>query len=139
MDGAEEIAGRFVVACGDGAVLLEAGKEVLDQVPSLVEIAIVTTLDTAYRVGRNHDLLAGMPQGLNQPWPRVVGTIGDDGLGSGVGKQCIGALQIMCLTCGEMESGGVAQCIDRGVDLGTQPASAASDRLRRPPFAPALC
>jgi hypothetical protein len=41
----------------------------------------------------------------------------------------------------EMKARGVAQRIHRGVDLGAQPASAASDGLRLLPpfFAPALC
>ena len=36
MDGAKEVERRFVVTRGDGAVLLESGKEVLDQVARLI-------------------------------------------------------------------------------------------------------
>jgi hypothetical protein len=43
------------------------------------------------------------------------------------------------LARGQMEPGGIAQRIDGGVNLGAQSATAASDGLRRPPFAPALC
>ena len=44
MDCAEEVAGGFIVACGDGAVLLEPGEEVFDQVARLVEFFIVSRL-----------------------------------------------------------------------------------------------
>ena len=43
MDGTEEVASRFVIARGNGAVLLEACEEVLDQVPRLVKVAVIFT------------------------------------------------------------------------------------------------
>ncbi len=36
MDGAKEVAGCLVIARGNAAVQLESGKEILDQIPSLV-------------------------------------------------------------------------------------------------------
>ena len=41
MDGAQEVTCGFVVARGNGAVLLEPGKEVLDQVTGLVQLMVV--------------------------------------------------------------------------------------------------
>jgi len=41
MDGAQEVTCGLVVARGNGAVLLEPGKEVLDQVTGLVQLMVV--------------------------------------------------------------------------------------------------
>jgi hypothetical protein len=41
INGTQEVACSFVVASGDAAVLLELGKEVFDQVPCFVEMAVV--------------------------------------------------------------------------------------------------
>jgi hypothetical protein len=57
-----------------------------------------------------------------------------------LGKQRIGALQIMRLARREMEADRLAERIDRGIDLGAQSAFAAPDRLRTVFLsAPALC
>jgi hypothetical protein len=61
-------------------------------------------------------------------------------VGRSVGKQGVSAAQLVRLTRRQVKSSRIAQRINRGVDLGTQPAPAASDGLlRRPPFALALC
>lgn len=51
-------------------------------------------------------------------------------------KQDIGAFQVGALPGREVKTGGVAQRIHGGMDLGAQSAAAASDS---PSFAPALC
>ena len=139
IDGAEEVLGRLVVTRGDGTILFEASEEVLDQVPRLVDVAVVGTLHLAGRVGGNHDLLARPQQRFDDPLARIVGTIGNERFGLRVHQQGVSALLVVDLARREMEPGGVAQRIDRGMDLGAQPAPAASDGLRRPPFAPARC
>ena len=40
MDGAQEVTCGLIVARGNGAVLLEPGKEVLDQMTGLVQLAV---------------------------------------------------------------------------------------------------
>ncbi len=44
MDGAEEVVSAFIVSGCDGPILLEFGKEVLDQVPGLIQVLIVFAL-----------------------------------------------------------------------------------------------
>ena len=44
MDGAQEISRGLVVARGNGAVLLEPGKEVLNQVTGLIQLAVTAAL-----------------------------------------------------------------------------------------------
>jgi len=71
----------------------------------------------------------------------VVGLVCDDSLRSSVLEQDVSTLEIMGLPGREEKSRRIAQRIDRGMDLGAQAASAASEGLlvRIPPFAPALC
>lgn len=40
MGGRKEVPGGLVVACGGGSILLELGKEILNQMPRLVEMTI---------------------------------------------------------------------------------------------------
>jgi hypothetical protein len=56
-------------------------------------------------------------------------------------EQHIGTLQIMTLSGRQVKARGVAQRVDRGVNLGAQSAPAAPDGLltQTPFFAPALC
>ena len=58
MNGTKEIASGLVIASGDGAVLLESGKEALDQVTGLVQMLLVTALLLARAARGNHDRLA---------------------------------------------------------------------------------
>lgn len=71
----------------------------------------------------------------------VVSLVCDDGLRGRVLEQNIDTLQIMDLARCEYKARRIAQRIDRGVDLGAQPAPAAPYGLFFwiPPFAPALC
>ena len=71
----------------------------------------------------------------------IVGLVCNDGQRGGVLEQDIGSLEVMRLPGGEKKACRVAQRIDRGMDLGAQAASAASEGLFVwiPPFAPALC
>lgn len=141
MDGPQKVASSLVIACGNGAVLLQACEEVFDQMPSLVEVAVIFTVLLVCHPRRNNHCLAFVQQRLNQPGLRVVGLVGKDGLCGCVLEQDIGALQVVRLPGREEKACRVAQGIDCGVDLGAQAASATTEGLLFwiPPFAPALC
>jgi len=49
-------------------------------------------------------------------------------------QQHIGVFQVASLSAGQIKTEGIAQSIDRGVNLGAQSALAASDGLIRAPF-----
>ena len=141
MDAPQEVARCLVVARSYGAVLLQACKEVLNQMPSLVEVPVIfARLPVRGPRGNHHGLALGQ-QWLNQPRMGVVGLVCDDSLRSSVLEQDVSTLEIMGLPGREEKSRRIAQRIDRGMDLGAQAASAASEGLlvRIPPFAPALC
>src|SRR3954447_7253495 len=132
----------LVVAGGDGAVLLQLGEEVLDQVPRLVEVGVVGAGLLAVGLGRDHGRLAGPRERPEDALLGVVGLVGDQRVRGQAREQRVGALQIMRLTRAEREPGRVAERVDGGVDLRAQPAAAAPDRLVAPAAfltAPALC
>ena len=53
----------------------------------------------------------------------------------------IGADKVVCLAAGQVEADRIANRIDKGMDLGAQPAAGAADGLVFASFfwAPALC
>ena len=84
MDGTKEVDCRFVVTRGDGAVLLESGKEVLDQVARLVQVTVVGSRVLARVFRGNDDAFSSLQQRLDHPLLRVVGLVGDD-----AGTRCV--------------------------------------------------
>ena len=140
MDGGEEVACGFVVAGGDSTKLLELAEEILNQVACGIELFVVVTGPFARGFGRDDHRLAGLRQWLNHARVGIESLIGNHGVRGDLGEQRVGAFQVVGLPRSEMEAGRIAECIDRGVDLGAQPAFTAPDRLRTVFLsAPALC
>ena len=142
MNGAQEVARCLVVARCNGAVLLEPGKEVLDQVPRFVQVPIMVALVPARFETGNHHSLARFLQRLDHPFLCVISLVSDDHGAWRTFEQHVCALRIMCLPGRQMKTGWVSQCIDRGVDFGCQAAAAAPNGLALIGplfFAPALC
>lgn len=141
MNGAEEVAGGLVVAGGNAAILLELVEELLNQVTRPVQMLVVFTELFAAALGRNHDALARILQGIDDPFLGIVGFVGDDGGAWRAGQQGIGTFEIMRLARRQVKAGRIAQRIDGSMDLRAQPAATASDRFSCSPpfFAPALC
>ena len=84
MDGAQEVARGFVIARGNGAVLLEPGKEVLNQVTGLVQLAVTAGLVPVRDFWGNHHGLAGSQQRLEHPGLRVTILVCNDCIRLGV-------------------------------------------------------
>ena len=141
VNGGEKIAGGFVIACGDGAKLLELGEEVLDEVARLVDVTIEVSWCAAVRLGRDHRSLASGREGLNDPLVGVEGFVGDQDVGLHGGQQVVGAIEIMGLPTGQQEAGRIAKGVDSGMNFGGQPTAGEPDRLVFTDFflAPALC
>src|SRR4029077_15069894 len=68
MDCGEEISGGFVVASGDGAVLLELAEEILDEVACLIGVFVEIALNLAVALGRDHERLFPCKQRLDHPF-----------------------------------------------------------------------
>lgn len=139
VNGAQEVASCLVVASGNGPVLLKPGEEVLDQVPGLVEMAVMVPSHFPRTARGIDDAFALTQQRLDHAGLCVVALVGNHRFSPCVGQEHVCPLKVVHLSWREMKSRGITQCIDRRVDLGAQPAAAASDGLRGPPFAPALC
>jgi len=79
--------------------------------------------------------------GDQDPLVGVEALVGEQNVSVQLRQQCIGPFQIAGLSAGEMKSNRIAEGVDGGVNLGAQPALAASDGLFAAPFfsAPALC
>ena len=141
MNGGQEVARSFVVASGDSAKEFELGKEVFDQMPGLVEVSVVVPLQFAIGLGRYDRGFAGFLQGNQDTLIGIEAFVGQHYVSHNLRQQHISPVQIAGLTAGEMKADGVAQGINRGMNLGAQPAFAATDGLVEAPFfsAPALC
>lgn len=143
MDGAEEVVSAFIVSGCDGPILLEFGKEVLDQVPGLIQVLIVFALFFAVRLGRDDDFDARFLQKIENALLRIVSPIRQKRPNGGedAGQQGIGSLQIVSLPRRQVKARGIAQRVTARVDFRGQAAFRSPDAFRFPvpPFAPALC
>jgi hypothetical protein len=106
-----------------------------------VEFLVVFALYLAVGLGRNHGNFARLLPGGENPLVGVEALVGEQNIRVQLRQQDIGPFQIAGLSAGEMKSNGIAKGVDGGVNLGAQPALAASDGLFAAPFfsAPALC
>ena len=118
MNCGEEISGGFVVARGDGAILLELAEEILDEVARLVGVPVEIALDLAVALGRDHDRLSPCQQGLNHPFIGIEGFVCQQGRGRHVWQQRVGAFQVMGLARRQNEVQRIAQCVDKRMNLG---------------------
>lgn len=141
LNGSEEVAPGLVVAGGDGAKLLEPGEEVLDQMASFEEVAIIVTARLPIGPWWDDCHLAGRSERPEDALIGVKRLVGDQRVGLHAGQEMIGTDEIMRLTAGQEEADGVSQRIDQGMDLGAQTAAGSADRLILVGFfcAPALC
>jgi hypothetical protein len=139
LNSGEEISGEFVVACGDGAKVLEFIEEALDEVAFAVEREIASTLDFAIGLWRNYRADLTPVEGVDQR-VGVVRFVSEQSPGIDVFDQRFRASQIMRLPGREHQLDGIAKGIDEHVDFGRQSASGSADRLLAVFFrAPALC
>jgi hypothetical protein len=80
-DGDEEAPLGLVVSSGYGAVLLQSGEEVFDQMPRLKGRAIESAAGRAISLWRDHGCFAGGLQRLENALVGVVGFICDERIG----------------------------------------------------------
>ena len=108
--------------------MLDFIEETLDQMPFFVEMMVVFAL--IYAVSPRWDHRHGIFFGnLLQELFRIVRAIRNDALKIEIFDQVIRLSNIMALSASQAKAQGIAQSIYAGVDLGAEPASAASKRL----------
>lgn len=119
----KEVASGLVVAGSDGMVLLELAEKVLNQITRPVEVAVVS----AAASGKNDNILAGILQQRDYPFPGVIGFVGNVSGCLDVRQKAVGPFQIVSLPRCKAKPGRVAPGIGGGVKLGAQSAAAASN------------
>ena len=140
LDGSEECAGEFVIACGDCSEAFEFTEEALDEIAFAIEGEIRFALDEAIGFGWNDGCDTAFFQGLDQG-VRIIGLVCEKGFRLDLIEQRCGLTEIGCLAGRERHGNGVAESIHDHVDLGCQTASGSADGLTAAVFfrAPALC
>lgn len=141
VDGGEEVSRGLVVACCDGAELLDPGEEVLDQVSCFVEFLVVLAGSFAIGLWRDDWDFPGGEERRDHPLVGVECLVGEQHVGLHRRQEVVGADQIVGLAAGEEEADRVAEGVNQGMDFGAQSTARASDRLIFAGFflAPALC
>src|SRR5258705_6588101 len=108
LDRCEEISGEFVVACRNGAKLLNFIEEALDEVALAVECEIAIALGLSIGFGRNYGRDFSLRKTIDERIS-VVGLVCDQGFRIGIFNQALGASQIVDLPCREHQIGGISQ------------------------------
>src|SRR5215212_1544665 len=125
----QEASCGLVVAGGNGPKLLELGKEVLDQMPGLVEVFVKGARCRPGFPRWDDRRLAGLGQRFEHALVRIERLVGNERLGLKLWEQGIRSDQIVRLTAGQMEADRIAERIHQRVDLGGQPALATANGL----------
>ena len=108
--------------------MLDFVEETFDQVPLLVQVAIIFPLFFAVLAGRYHRF-GFFLRNLLQEIFRIIRAIRNHPLKIEICNQVFGLGDIMSLPSGQKKPQRIAQGIYAGVDLGAEPAPAASERL----------
>jgi hypothetical protein len=141
VDCGEKVSRGFVVASGDGAILLELAEEILDEMSRFIGVLVEIALDFAVAFGWNNERLSAGEQRLDDTFVSIEGFVSQQDIGCHLRQQRISARQIVSLTRRQQKPQRIAKGIDQRVNLGAQPAFAAPDRFVFARFfwAPALC
>ena len=108
--------------------MLDFVEETFDQMPLLVQMTVVFPLFFAVLAGRDHRFGFLLFNFLQEIF-RIIRAICDHPLKIEIDDQVCGLGDIMSLPAGQEKPQRIAQGIYAGVDLGAEPAPAASERL----------
>jgi hypothetical protein len=108
--------------------MLDFVEETFDQVTLLVQMVVVFPQFFTVLAGWDHCFCLFLCN-QSQEFFRVIRTIGNHPLKIIFNNQVIRLSNIMPLSCGQQKAQRVAQRIYAGMDLGAEPAPAASERL----------
>ena len=130
---------EFVVARGDGAIVLDFVEEPLNKISLAIERVIAIALHLAVGFWRDHWSDCPLVECVDQRIG-VVSLVADERTRIGIFEQRLSASQVMVLPWRQHQAARIAQGIDESVDFGGQSAARSADRLRAVFFrAPALC
>ena len=139
VDEAQEVDGTPVIAGGEAPEVFELAEAALDAVARAVGGDVVGDQSFSRPVGRDDCLSAEVGDDRAQG-VRVIGFVGQHGLGPEAFKQGRRGERIATLAGGEDEADWPPEGVGGHVDLGGQSASGAPQSLiRGPPFPVAAC
>ena len=122
----EEVAGGFIVACGDAAALFEPRESTLDVVALAVQWPVVGALDVEVPLGRN-DRLNSVRVDRLKHLITVVAFVGDDVFRRESCQQGRGLSDVGRLTGREQKLHGIAQSIADRVNLRSESATRSAE------------
>ena len=139
LDGGKKISSKFIVACGNGSIVLDFVEKSLDEVAFAIEREITITLHLAVGLWRDHwsdcPLIERADQRIG-----VVSLVGEQRTRIGIFEQRLRTSQIMVLPWRQHQVDRIAQSVDQRMDFGGQSSARSADGLRAVFFrAPALC
>lgn len=129
----------MLVAGGDSPEVFGFAEEAFDEVALFVDFGVMADAKGTASAGGDHGLGAGLID-RGAEVIGIVGTVGKDVARRQVGNECLGLGDVAVLAGGDYEADGVAQAVDRDVQLGCQAASTTTNgAIFRPPFLPVAC
>ena len=143
MDSSQKSTGSLIVAGGNPPVLLQFGKEVLNQVSPAILVSVELSGLLLIGLRWNHCFHLVLLQAIQKPCSCCVGHVCQQGLDliQKIFQQHVRTLQVMGLTRTEMKTRWIAEGITGCLDFGRQTSAGATDTFLGaiPFFAPALC
>ena len=143
MDSSQKSTGSLIVAGGNPPVLLQFGKEVLNQVSPALLVPVKLPGLLLIRLRWNHCFHLVLLQAIQEPCFCSVGNVCQQGLDliQKIFQQHGRTLQVMGLTRTEMKTRRIAEGITGCLDFGRQTSAGATDTFLGAItfFAPALC
>lgn len=128
MNTGEEISGEFVVASGNGTEVLEFVEEAFDEIALAVKGKVTRPRRLAVGLWGNHRGDVAVGERVEQR-VGVIGLVPDQGDWIGFRQQRLRAGEIVSLPGRQHQLDGIAERIDKGVNLGGQSAARSSDCL----------
>lgn len=120
-ESAREDAFGFIIAGGDGAILLERGEDILDEVSAFIEMGVIVARRFAVGAWRDHHVLSCRPQGRDEPGVGIVAFVGQHGADGiilqDIGQKSIRALEIAGLPGADVDIDRIAQRIGNQADF----------------------
>ena len=143
MDSSQKSTGSLIVAGGNPPVLLQLGKEVLNQVSPAILVSVELPGLLAIRLWRNHRFDLALFQAIQDSRFCSISNVCQQGLDliQKIFQQNIRTLQVMDWTRTEMKTRWIAEGITGCMNFGRQTSAGATDTFLGAItfFAPALC
>lgn len=84
----------FIVACGNPSILLELGKEILNQMSCFVQVSIILTLNSTVALRRDNRCFTLLFKSLKHALISIVSLVGQECIGSKLIEEDIGSIQV---------------------------------------------